>query len=228
VTITEMSPHFSRGTRLVASLLIFTWGIKSQQIKTPIAGTDYLSNNTVLIIRHAEKPPVGNELTPAGYARAQAYVHYFEPFREDHLHIAVDALYAGADSDSSIRPRQTLEPLSKATGLKLDTTVSTKAPGQLVTLLRTELHGTHPLIAWRHGQMPALLAAFGAPPTLLPNGKWPDDVFDWVVILRFNRAAKLQSAHLVKEHLVIRTADGGVNDHLTTSSAVPSTTAPVE
>lgn len=172
--------------------------------QAPASGTqNFLANNTVLIIRHAEKPPTGPELTPMGQARAQAYTHYFEPFREDQLNIAVDALYAGADSESSVRPRQTLEPLSKSTGLKLDTSISTKAPAALVTLLRTAPHGPHPLVAWRHGQIPALLSAFGASPSLLPNGKWPDDTFDWVVVLRFDAAGKLGSAQLVKEHLAV-------------------------
>ncbi len=164
---------------------------------------DFLANNTVLIIRHAEKPASGPELTPMGQARAQAYTRYFEPFREDQLDISVDALYAGADSDNSVRPRQTLEPLSKSTGLKLDTSISTKAPAALVTLLRSAPHGTHPLVAWRHGQIPALLSAFGAAPSLLPGGKWPDETFDWVVVLRFDAAGKLASAQLVKEHLVV-------------------------
>lgn len=164
---------------------------------------DFLAGNTVLIIRHAEKPVSGTELTPAGQARAQAYTHYFEPFREDQLNFSVDALYAGADSESSVRPRQTLEPLSKSIGLKLDTSVSTKDPAALVAHLRSTPHGAHPLVAWRHGQIPALLAAFGASPTLLPNSKWPDNTFDWVVVLQFNAGGQLASARLVKEHLVL-------------------------
>ena len=194
----------TRSLRCALASSAFVLPVTYAPAQTPAPATqDFLANNTVLIIRHAEKPLVGSELTPAGQARAQAYIRYFEPFREDELNISVDALYAGADSESSVRPRQTLEPMSKALGLKLDTSVSTKAPMQLVSLLRTEPHGTHPLIAWRHGQIPGLLSAFGATPTLLPGGKWPDDTFDWVVILRFNGQGKLQSAHLAKEHLAV-------------------------
>ena len=192
--------HLSR----VALFLFAVVAASHTPAQTPAPGAhDFLANNTVLIIRHAEKPPTGSELTLMGQARAQAYTRYFEPFREDQLNISVDALYAGADSANSVRPRQTLEPLSKATGLKLDTSISTKAPAQLVSLLRTEPHGTHPLIAWRHGQIPALLSAFGASPALLPDGKWPDDTFDWVLVLRFDSAGKLNSAHLVHEQLSV-------------------------
>ncbi len=162
---------------------------------------NYLANNTVLIIRHSEKPPSGPDLTPLGQAHAQAYTRYFEPFREDGLNVSVDALYAGADSENSVRPRETLEPLSKAAGLNLDVSISTKAPAELVDLLRTHPHGTHPLVCWRHGQIPALLSAFGASPAVLPGGKWPDGTFDWVVALQFDKEGKLQSAHLLKEHL---------------------------
>jgi hypothetical protein len=193
-----------RGTRpwiaAAFTLLCSPWAHAQSSVA---AKQDFLANNTVLIIRHAEKPLTGSELTPAGQARAQAYTRYFEPFREDQLNLSVDALYAGADSESSVRPRQTLEPLSKSTGLKLDTSISTKDPAALVSLLRTAPHGAHPLVAWRHGQIPALLAAFGASPTLLPNSRWPDDTFDWVVVLRFDAAGKLASSQLVKEHLNI-------------------------
>lgn len=170
-----------------------------------IAAPNNLANNTVLIIRHAEKPPAGSELTPAGHARARAYTSYFEPFHEGSFSFRVSALYAGADSESSIRPRQTLEPLSQATGMPLNTTISTKDPKGLIALLRSQPHGSYPLIAWRHGQMPALLAAFGAPQTLLPQSKWPDDVFDWVIALQFDAQGQLLSSQLLKEHLTLST-----------------------
>lgn len=168
------------------------------------AQENFLAGNTVLIVRHAEKPEVGSGLTAVGEARAKAYVKYFEPFRLGDVTVAVDALYAGADSENSVRPRLTLEPLSKATGLKLDTSVGTKEPAKLVEMLRTQAHPKHPLIAWRHGQMGGLLAAFGARTDLLPGGKWPEEVFDWVVVLRFDGAGKVVDQRVVKEGLVVR------------------------
>lgn len=165
---------------------------------------DYLANNTVLIIRHAEKPPLGRELTPTGQERANDYAHYFEPFRDGGLNFRVDALYAGADSKDSIRPRLTLEPLGRAAALAVNSTVSTKDPEALVQLLRTQPHGRHPLVAWRHGSIPALLTAFGASPELLPNGKWPNDVYDWVIVLTFDSQGHLRTQRLVKETLVLQ------------------------
>lgn len=167
------------------------------------AAPDHLAGNTVLIVRHAEKPLLGRELTPTGQARANAYIHYFEPFHDGGLKLRVNALYSGSDSPDSVRPRLTLEPLSRATGLPLDSTISTKEPQALVTLLRTQPHGNHPLVAWRHGSIPALLTAFGASSDLIPGGKWPNDTYDWVVVLTFDRSGHLRSSRLVHENLTI-------------------------
>src|SRR5271154_4398582 len=165
---------------------------------------NYLANNTVLIVRHSEKPEMGNGLTPLGEARARLYAKYFEPFQEEGLSISVDCLYAGADSKNSVRPRLTLEPLSKATGMPLHHEVATDDTKTLVHTLQAEAHGQHPLIAWRHGQIPALLTAFGASPEkLLPNGKWPDSVYDWVIVLRIGPDGQLTEARLIHEHLKV-------------------------
>lgn len=155
-------------------------------------------------MRHAEKPLLGRELTTTGATRAQAYIHYFEPFHDAGLKFRVNALYAGADSADSIRPRLTLEPLSRATGLPLNSSISTKNPDALVALLRTQRHGNHPLVSWRHGSIPALLTAFGASPSLLPNSKWPNDTYDWVIVLTFDAAGHLHSSRLIHENLTIR------------------------
>lgn len=179
------------------------YGISSS-IASAQSTPNYLANNTVLIVRHSEKPESGTGLTPLGEARAQLYAKYFEPFREDGLSISVDSLYAGTDSKNSNRPRLTLEPLSKATGLPLHLNVGTKDSGALVFELKTEAHGRYPLIAWRHGDIPALLTAFGASPEkLLPGGKWPDDVFDWVIVLTTGPDGQLTSAKVIHEQLKV-------------------------
>lgn len=168
---------------------------------------DFLAGETVLIVRHAEKPDQGVGLTPQGEARARAYAGYFEPFREDGLSFHVDALYAGADSDKSIRPRLTLEPLQRVTGLPLHTNIGTKDSAALVRELRQAEHGGHPLVAWRHSEIPALLEAFGASPrVLLPNGRWPEEVYDWVIVLSFDQEGRLASQRLIHEHLKIESA----------------------
>lgn len=197
--------RLSRTTFLAAAALCISTHAEtpSHTPRDTSAATDRLAGNTVLIVRHAEKPLLGRELTRAGEARANAYIHYFEPFQESGLNIRVNALYSGSDSPDSVRPRLTLEPLSRASGLPLDSSISTKEPAALVTLLRTQPHGNHPLVAWRHGSVPALLTAFGASPTLLPESKWPDDIYDWVVVLTFDNSGHLRSSQLVKENLKV-------------------------
>lgn len=174
------------------------------RLRAATSSRDHLAGNTVLIVRHAEKPLLGRELTRTGEARAEAYVHYFEPFHDAGRKLRVNALYAGADSADSVRPRLTLEPLSAATGIPLDSSVSTKDPAALVALLRTHSHGNHPLVAWRHGSIPALLSAFGASPDLVLGGEWPNDVYDWVIVLNFDRSGHIRSERLVKETLTLR------------------------
>ena len=121
------------------------------------------------------------------------------------MNLRVSTLYAGADSAGSIRPRLTLEPLSRASGLGLDTTISTKDPSAMVALLRTHPHGATPLICWRHGQIPALLTAFGvAPDLLLPAGIWPDNVYDWVLVLRFDAQGSPVAQQLIRETLHVQ------------------------
>lgn len=187
-----------------ALLAISALGLVSFLTASAQQPQDHLANNTVLIIRHSEKPETGNGLTAQGEERARLYIKYFQPFQDQHTPIEVDSLYAGADSKSSIRPRLTLEPLSKATNLPINSSISSKDPAALVAELRSHPHGHAPLIAWRHGEMPALLTAFGASPDkLLPNGHWPDDVFDWVVVLTMGPDGQLVSQKLIHEQLTV-------------------------
>jgi hypothetical protein len=187
--------------RCCALVVLLNWGAAK------LAAQDALANNTVLIVRHAEKSGDKKDkgLTVMGEHRAEAYVRYFQPFHEDGLSLKISALYAGKDSNGSDRPRLTLEPLSKATGMTLDTSVGTNDPGALVAELRHRAHGRVPLICWRHGKIPALLTAFGASPEeLLPGGKWPDATFDWVILLRFDAQGKLVEEKKIVESLKVQ------------------------
>ncbi|MDX8534689.1 flagellar basal body-associated protein FliL [Mesorhizobium sp. VK25A] len=164
-----------------------------------------LADATVLIVRHGEKPDSGTGLSPAGEARAKAYVHYFQPLRlDDGTNFRPDVLVASADSHNSARERLTLTPLGEALNLPIDQRFADKDVKALVKALSSESHGKSILIAWHHGELAKLIKAFGADPdALLPGGKWPGDVFDWVVVLRFDQAGKLipGSEHIMSEKL---------------------------
>ena len=159
----------------------------------------------VLIIRHAEKPEDGFELSPRGQQRAAAYTRYFRKFTVDAKPLRLDAIFASSDSKESHRPRLTVEPLARASKLDVDTRFRAKETEELADELRATQRGKCVLICWHHGDLPDLLREFGVKPRrLLPDGEWPDPVFDWVIQLRFDHAGRLIPTETVRipEHLL--------------------------
>ena len=157
---------------------------------------------TILIIRHAEKPEEGNGLTPAGEARAKAYVGYFSNLKWQSESLKPDEIFSAADSKNSQRPRLTVEPLASALNLKVNTAYKDKDFAALVNALQTGHDGKKILVCWHHGQIVDLLKAFGADPAvLLPEGHWPGSQYDWLIELRYDAAGKLEEARRVVEGL---------------------------
>lgn len=173
-----------------------------------IAASAGLSNDTILVIRHAEKPADGSGLTPTGLQHAAAYVHYFRTYTISGKSLQLDDLFAAGDSKKSIRPRLTLEPLSQALGLPLQTQYKQDDYAQLVAGLKTLGPGKEVLICWHHKRIPDLLTELGADPAqLLPNGTWPDEQYSWVIQLRYDKYGNLISGltrrideNLIKGH----------------------------
>src|SRR6516162_3389214 len=152
-------------------------------------------NSVILIVRHAENPANGHGLSPRGEERAKAYVNYFENFTVDGKRLEPEAVVVAADSKQSHRPRLTVEPFAKAANLPIDNRFANKQPADLAAALRANYQGKVILVCWHHGQIPALLRALGAAPeTLLPNGKWPRDVYDWVIMVSFD-----ENGHVIPE-----------------------------
>ena len=162
-------------------------------------------NSVVLIIRHAEDPANGHGLSPRGKERAEAYENYFQNFTVDGKRQEPEAVLVAADSKQSHRPRLTVEPFAKAAKLPIDNRFANKQPADLAAELRANYQGKLILICWHHGQIPALLRSLGAAPkTLLPNGKWPRDVYDWVIMVSFDENGHVipQSTRRITEHLL--------------------------
>jgi hypothetical protein len=157
--------------------------------------SDVLSNAVILVIRHAEKPAAGDQLSAAGEARAQAYVNFFKNFTVDGQSLKLDYLFAAADSKVSQRARLTIEPTSKMLGLAIDSRFADEQFQKLADEIRTQPHGKNILICWHHGEIPQLIQALGADPgRLFPKGKWPDEVFNWLVELRYDSDGHLTEA----------------------------------
>lgn len=164
---------------------------------------DALKNTIILIIRHAEKPETGNMLTPIGYERAKNYVGYFNQFQIDGQPLHLDHLFCTADSKGSQRPRLTITPLGQALQLKLDNRYASKDAPKLAHDIRSQSYGQELLICWHHGAIPDLLAGLGADPKqVLPHGKWPDDVFGWLIELRYDATGRLHETRLIHENLM--------------------------
>jgi broad specificity phosphatase PhoE len=162
-------------------------------------------NSVVLIIRHAEDPANGHGLSPRGKERAEAYENYFQNFTVDGKRREPEAVLVAADSKQSRRPRLTVEPFAKAAKLPIDNRFANKQPADLAAELRANYQGKVILICWHHGQIPALLRSLGAAPeTSLPNGKWPRDVYDWVIMVSYDQEGHLipGSSMRINEHLL--------------------------
>ena len=163
-----------------------------------------LANAVVIVIRHAEKPLEGDFLTPAGVARANAYPKFFKTLKIDGKPFHVDHIFASTDSKKSHRPRLTIEPTAKALNLDVDVRYPNKEYDALVKDLETHPYGKGIIISWHHGNIPKLLVSLGAPDTLIPDGKWPDQTFDWAVALKFDAAGKVipKASKIIHEHLM--------------------------
>ena len=162
-------------------------------------------NAVLLIIRHAENQANGHGLSARGEERAKAYKNYFLNFSVDSKRLEPNAVVVAADSKQSHRPRLTVEPFAKAAKLPIDNRFANKQPTDLAAELRANYAAKVVLICWHHGQIPALLRALGAAPeTLLPNGRWPKTVYDWVIMASFDENGRLtpESTKRISEHLL--------------------------
>ena len=162
-------------------------------------------NAVVLIVRHAEDPANGHGLSPRGEERAEAYINYFKNFTIDGKPREPEAVLVAADSKQSHRPRLTVERFAKAANLPIDDRFANKQPADLAAELRANYQGKVILVCWHHGQIPALLRALGAAPeTLLPNGKWPRNVYDWVIMVSFDENGRVipDGTKRTSEHLL--------------------------
>jgi hypothetical protein len=181
---------------LLASMLIVAAEAEAQ---------DGPKNAVLLIIRHAENPTSGHGLSPTGEQRAKAYKDYFLNFNVDSKHLEPGVILVADDSKHSHRPRLTVEPFAKAAKLPIDSRFDNKQPTDLAAELRANHEGKVILICWHHGQIPDVLRALGAAPeTLLPGGKWPRTVYDWVIMVSYDENGRLipESTRRISEHLL--------------------------
>lgn len=141
----------------------------------------------VLMIRHAEKPSSGNDLSPAGYARAKALVAYFEKTPTVTTYGTPAAIYAMGygSEDSSHRAIETVTPLAQALGLSILDQYQEEDIKPLVNeILTTPAYdGKMVLLCWEHNMIPQIAQAFGE--NNMPD-TWDSDDFWSVWELNFS------------------------------------------
>ncbi len=172
-------------------------------VEPSVESSSPMKNAVILVIRHAEKPEDGHGLSAVGKARAKAYADYFKNYTVNGQPLKLTSLFAAADSKESHRPRLTLEPTSKSLSLTIDTQFKNENYQALANELLSKSHGEGILIAWHHKNIPALLQSLGANPRqLIPRAKWPEDVYGWLIQLRYDENGHLIEAKRIKERLM--------------------------
>jgi hypothetical protein len=153
----------------------------------PPAGTSPFAPGSgpsrLLIMRHGEK--TGDNFDPhlsaQGQQRAERLVTYIsQTFGRP------DFLIAAKSSKKSLRPYDTLRPLADALGLTIKEKFDDDETDALVEHMGASENyaGKSGVIAWRHGNIPSLLAALGAPDGSYPQ-PWDDRVFDLIIEMTF-------------------------------------------
>lgn len=159
-------------------------------ILVTVAGTAWAAPAQVILIRHAEKPAVGTELSPQGFKRAEALVNFFKTEEAVTSYGTPVAIYAAApkNEDSSIRSIQTVTPLARALNLTVDTRFTRGQTNKIVRDLMENpaYDGRMVLICWQHTNLVEIaqnLAEYNSSPRVSIPQLWPDQTYDRVWIL---------------------------------------------
>jgi len=171
-------------------------------VTTPVTHPSPMpADATIYAIRHAEKPASGHGLSPAGKARAQAYVKYFQNLQDPQgKTIHWDYFFASEDSENSHRPLLTIKPLADALNQTVDDSYKNTAYPHLVSHLQQDAKykSSNIVICWHHGEILKLAQAMGASCPTLPSSSnwpatWPGDVFGWLLKMYYKHDGTLHN-----------------------------------
>jgi broad specificity phosphatase PhoE len=145
-----------------------------------------MTSARILLMRHAEKTgdPMDPHLSQDGYARAAKLADYIPAtFGIPRFLIATSI------STHSVRPIETVEPLSAKIGVPVDATYADQDYGALASQLISEPRyadaGTLIMICWHHGNIPSMARALRAKPGSYPD-PWDAHVFNQILILTYS------------------------------------------
>lgn len=138
-------------------------------------------NLKLVLIRHAEKPDIGDNLSCAGFNRSLKLPEVIKAKFGIPDYIYVPALHLGKSTPRA-RMFQTISPLA----VKYNLTINSKFEEEDdagITADVTSKKGTI-LIVWEHNQIKPLLKALGLK---VKDLQWPDNDFDSIWIVTFKK-----------------------------------------
>ena len=112
------------------------------------------------MVRHAEKPDSGKDLSVTGRERAHAYAVYFQNYVLNGTLLKLSYIFATADSSQSQRPGLTMEPLAEAMGMKIHAKYQENDYQKVADhiLQNSKYDHSNILICWHHGEILELAA----------------------------------------------------------------------
>ena len=131
-----------------------------------------MTNARILLMRHAEKTgdPMDPHLSQDGCARAAKLADFIPA-----TFGIPQFLIATSISKHSVRPIETLEPLSTKIGISVDAPYADQDYSALASQI---------VVCWHHGNIPSMAHALRAKLGSYPN-PWDADVFNQILVLSY-------------------------------------------
>ena len=148
----------------------------------------------IVIIRHGEKPSVGDNLCPKGLNRAMLLPPVLHKVAGIPAHIFIPRINTGK-STGSIRMLQTVTPFAVEYNLTINSSfdkMDVKAAAKEIL----KKSGTV-LVVWEHSNIPDLAKALG----VKGNLKWKDDDFGSIWIIEFKNNSSAPGMRIEQENL---------------------------
>ncbi len=156
----------------------------------------------ILLMRHAEKPLFGNELSSQGWKRAMALPALFDNRVEFSKLGKPAALFAMSPQRKrgSVRAIQTLKFVSEQFKIPIISSYTRNEVKSLAAEIRNDkaLDGKMTIICWEHKVLAEFAAEFGAQDFLA----WPKNQYDRIWALSYSKDNKLVKFENLPERLL--------------------------
>ncbi|MBC7457393.1 MAG: histidine phosphatase family protein [Bdellovibrionaceae bacterium] len=146
----------------------------------------------IILIRHGEKPDVGDELSSQGWERAKALPDLFKraEFKQYGDPVALYAMNKNGQQ-GSVRAIQTLKYLSDVFKVSINTNYTRDEVSNLIDDIKKnhKYDGKMIVVCWEHKVLINIAIGLGVKQSL----SWPPDQFDRTWILDFNSAGQFKT-----------------------------------